>query len=74
MGSEVIKVQHKVYEVSAKILIKLYRLWNKQTEQKQQIAMILESFVIFPCLAKQNIKNRNPGNHKSIGFKLFTVL
>lgn len=46
MGPEVIKVQHKVYEVTAKILIKLYRLWNKQIEQEQQIAMILESFVI----------------------------
>lgn len=42
------KIQHKVYKVSAKILIKLYRLWSTQTEQEQQIAMILENFVVFP--------------------------
>lgn len=47
MGPKVIKVQYKVNEVIAKILVKFYRLWNKQTEQEQQIAKILESFVIF---------------------------
>lgn len=37
-GPEVIKVQHQVYEVTAKILIKLYRLLSMQTEQEQQTA------------------------------------
>lgn len=51
----VMKVQHKVYKVSAKILIKLYRLWSTKTEQEQQIAMILENFVVFPvCQCKMS--------------------
>lgn len=49
------KIQHKVYKVSAKILIKLYRLWSTKTEQEQQIAMILENFVVFPvCQCKMS--------------------
>lgn len=45
-----------------------------ETEQEQQITKVLENFVIFPCLAKQNVKNRNTKNNKCTAFRLFTVL
>lgn len=37
MDPEVVKVQRKVYEITAKILIKLYRVWSTQTEQELQL-------------------------------------